>query len=314
MILELENLTRRFGSRTAIQDVNLQVEAGEVYGLLGPNGAGKTTVIRIILGLVRADSGRALVAGYDCWRQHVQAARHYGAVLEVPGFCAALTGRQNLRQFARLVGSSASHEIDRLLDLVDLTDRADDLVRRYSLGMRQRLALAQALLGRPRLLVLDEPTNGLDPIGIQELRGLIRRLARQEGIAVFLSSHLLPEAEAVCDRVAVLSHGFTRARCRVADLAVDAGVRVEVQVSDTGRARAALAAIPGLEVVESADPERLEVRSQADMGEVISSRLIEAGVGVREMRRLVRSLEDFFLEATQRETTEAAVPAAGARG
>src|SRR5215472_9492998 len=161
-VVEVDRLTKRFGTVTAVDE-------GEVFGFLGPNGAGKTTTIRILLGLLRPDGGTARIGGHDCWHDHSRAARLFGATLEQPGLYGYLSGRDNLRQFARMLGPVDEPRITELLGLVGLTERGDDRVKRYSMGMRQRLALAQALLGRPRLLVLDEPTNGLDPNGIHGL-------------------------------------------------------------------------------------------------------------------------------------------------
>ncbi len=305
MILEVEHLTKRFGSRTAVQNVNLRVEAGEIFGLLGPNGAGKTTAIRMLLGLLRPDSGTARVAGFDCWRQHVEAARHFGAVFELPGMYAALTARENLRQSARLLGGVSEQDQSRLLTEVGLEGRADEPVRGFSLGMRQRLALAQALLGQPDLLVLDEPTNGLDPIGIGDLRELLRRLARDHGIAIVFSSHLLGEVEDLCDRIAIMSHGFVRTQGSLLELVNGDGYRFELWAGDPVRARRVLEVIPGLQVIDGTAPTRLELRSDRDVSELVTALLVQQGIGVRELRRCPRNLEDYFREVTLR----GAVPA-----
>jgi ABC-2 type transport system ATP-binding protein len=307
VILEVENLTKRFGARTAVQNVNLRVDAGEIFGFLGPNGAGKTTAIRMLLGLLRPDSGSARVAGYDCWRQHVQAARHFGAVLESPGLYTALTARENLRQFARLLGGVSQQEQSRLLNEVGLEGRADEPVHGFSLGMRQRLAVAQALLGKPQLLVLDEPTNGLDPLGIRDLRELLRRLAHDEGIAIVLSSHLLGEVEDVCDRIAIMSHGFVRTQGRLLELVNGDGYRFELWAGDPAHARRLLEVIPGLQVIDSTAPTRLELRSDSDVSELVTTILVQHGVGVRELRRCPRNLEDYFREVTLRGAEPAAV-------
>jgi ABC-2 type transport system ATP-binding protein len=309
VILEVEHLTKRFGPRTAVQNVNLGVEAGEIFGFLGPNGAGKTTAIRMLLGLLRPDSGRARVAGFDCWRQHVQAARHFGAVLESPGMYPALTARQNLRQFARLLGGVSTQEQTDLLDEVGLEGRADEPVRGFSLGMRQRLALAQALLGKPQLLVLDEPTNGLDPLGIRDLRELLRWLARDQGIAIVLSSHLLSEVEDICDRIAIMSHGVVRTQGSLLELINGDGYRFELWARDPARARRLLEAIPGLHVGDGTEPTRLELCSNRDVSELVTTILVEHGVGVRELRRCSGNLEDYFREVTTRgaELVQAAV-------
>lgn len=306
MILEVENLTKRFGPRTAVQNVNLRVEAGEIFGFLGPNGAGKTTAIRMLLGLLRPTSGSARIAGFDCWRQHVQAARQFGAVLESPGLYVALTARENLRQFARLLSGVSIQDQTRLLEQVGLEGRADEPVRGFSLGMRQRLAVAQSLLGRPQLLVLDEPTNGLDPLGIRDLRDLLRRLAREQGIAIVLSSHLLSEVEDLCDRIAIMSHGFVRTQGRLLELVNGGGYRFELWAGDPARARTLLEVIPGLEVIEGTGPARLELRSERDVSELVTTLLVQQGIGVRELRRCSGNLEDYFREVTLRGAEPAA--------
>ncbi len=300
MILEVEHLTKRFGARTAVQNVNLRVEAGEIFGLLGPNGAGKTTAIRMLLGLLRPDSGSARIAGYDCWSRHVDAARHFGAVLESPGMYTALTARENLGQFARLLGGVSKQEQSRLLKEVGLEGRADEPVRGFSLGMRQRLAVAQALLGNPQLLLLDEPTNGLDPLGIRDLRELLRMLAHEQGIAIVLSSHLLGEVEDLCDRIAIMSHGFVRTQGSLLELVNGDGYRFELWAGDPARARTVLEVIPGLEVIDGTAPTRLELHADRDVSELVTTILVQHGVGVRELRRCRGNLEDYFREVTLR--------------
>ena len=300
MILQTEHLTKRFGERAAVHDVNLKVDAGEIFGLLGPNGAGKTTAIRMLLGLMRPDSGIARIAGHDSWRRHVQAARHFGAVLESPGLYSWLTARENLRQTARLVGLDDEREMSRLLAEVGLEGRDREPVRGFSLGMRQRLALAQALLGRPDLLVLDEPTNGLDPLGIHDLRELLRSLAREQNVAIFLSSHLLGEVQDLCDRVAIMSHGFVRAQGSLVELVSSDGYRFDLWPGDAARARRALSALPGITVLDGSSAARLEVTSDRDVSELVTMTLVSEGIGVRELRRCVHSLEDFFRDVTAR--------------
>ena len=296
VILDVEHLTKRFGARTAVRNVNLRVEPGEIFGFLGPNGAGKTTAIRMLLGLLRPDSGIARIAGYDCWRQHVRAARHFGAVMESPGMYTALTARQNLQQFARLLGGMSQQDPTRLLKEVGLEGRGDEPVRSFSLGMRQRLAVAQALLGKPRLLVLDEPTNGLDPLGIGDFQELLRKLAREQGIAIVLSSHLLNAVEDLCDRIAIMSHGSVRTQGRLSELVNGEGFRLELWARDPARARLLLETIPGLEVIDGTEPDRLELRSNSDVSELVTMILVQQGVGVRELRRCPGNLEDYFRE------------------
>jgi ABC-2 type transport system ATP-binding protein len=218
IVLSAEHLTKTFGKREAVADVSFELYAGEVFGFLGPNGAGKTTTIRMLVGLARPDRGRIRIRGFDLTRDFARAMAHVGSIVESPDLYEYLTGRENLEHFARMLQGGAADRIPELARLVMLEERLEDRVATYSLGMRQRLGIAQALLGAPDLLVLDEPANGLDPAGIREIRGLVRQLAAERGIAVFVSSHLLAEVEQMCDRVAIIHRGRTRAEGTVQDL------------------------------------------------------------------------------------------------
>ena len=209
--LVTNELSRRFGQRVALDSLSIRVRRGEIYGFLGPNGAGKTTAIRCILGLIRADSGTTSVFGES---DPVQRLRHIGAVVETPAFHPFLSGREALELSARYGGISV-HSVDEALDWVGLSERSHDRVSTYSLGMRQRLGLARALLGRPPLLVLDEPTNGMDPRGMADVRNRLLTMAADHGTTVFISSHLLSEVEKLCDRVGILHHGRLVAECAV---------------------------------------------------------------------------------------------------
>jgi ABC-2 type transport system ATP-binding protein len=204
--LETFALSRRFGVRTAVDRVDLQVPERSVYGFLGPNGAGKTTTIKLLLGLLRPDAGRVLVCGLDVARERVQALRQMGALLEAHGLYAHLSGRENLTLTCRLRGL-ASSEIDRVLEITELQAHQRRRVGEYSLGMRQRLGLARALLGAPRVLILDEPGNGLDPEGMLDLRRFLRELPDRTGATVLVSSHLLSEIEQTASHIGILSHG-----------------------------------------------------------------------------------------------------------
>src|SRR5438270_5527732 len=202
--LRTEGLTKRYGGRAAVDRLSIDVPAGSVCGFVGPNGAGKTTSIRMLLGLVRPTSGTAEVLGQSIGGPAAYLAR-VGAMIETPAFYPTLSGRRNLQVLARLTGID-DHRVEAVLEQVGLLDRAGELYRAYSLGMKQRLGLAGALLGAPQLLILDEPTNGLDPPGIREVRGLLRRLA-DTGTTVFVSSHLLDELQHVCDHLVVINGG-----------------------------------------------------------------------------------------------------------
>src|ERR1044071_5497567 len=207
LALETQDLTKRFGSRTAVDRLSLRVERGDIYGFLGPNGAGKSTTLRMLLGLVRPTSGVVrfpLPAG--TW-EYLRARSRVGAIIETPAFYENISGRRNLQLLASLSGGVKKKRVEEVLEIVELRDRARDPVKVYSYGMRQRLGIAQALLPTPELIILDEPTNGLDPQGIQETRELIRRLRDDFRLTVLLSSHLLTEIEQLCNRVGIIHEG-----------------------------------------------------------------------------------------------------------
>jgi ABC-2 type transport system ATP-binding protein len=216
--LRAEHLAKRYGARQAVVDASFTLRKGEVFGFLGPNGAGKTTTIRMLVGLIRPTSGKVTVGGFDLLREREAALHRLGCIVESPDFYEYLTGRENLQHFARMIDGQASSRIEPLADMLRVRERLDDRVRTYSLGMRQRLGIAQALLGDPAVLVLDEPANGLDPAGIRELRELLRRLADERGLAVFVSSHLLGEIERMCDRLAIVHRGRVLAEGGMAEL------------------------------------------------------------------------------------------------
>ncbi|MGI8784969.1 MAG: ABC transporter ATP-binding protein [Acidobacteriota bacterium] len=206
MILQIENLTKRYGRRAAVLDLNLTVHRGDIYGFLGPNGAGKSTTLRMITGLVFPTSGRIRLFGLDPIREKTKALARVGAIIEAPAFYENLSGWDNVRLIASLSGPVPRSRIVEALSIVDLLDRAYDPVSAYSHGMRQRLGIAQALLPDPEFLLLDEPTDGLDPAGIREIRNLLQKL-RERGMTIVLSSHLLSEVEQICNRVAILNEG-----------------------------------------------------------------------------------------------------------
>jgi len=297
-IVEVERLSKDFGKVRALDDVSFSVAEGEVFGFLGPNGAGKTTTIRILLGLLHPDGGTAKIGGHDCWGDHARAAPLFGATLEQPGLYGYLTGRDNLRQFARMLGPVDERQITDLLALVGMTERGDDKVKRYSMGMRQRLALAQALIGKPRLLVLDEPTNGLDPNGIHGLRILLRKLATEQGLTIFFSSHLLSEVEELCDRVVVLHRGEVRAAGPLSELMNVKCFRYRIDVSDVNRALDIIRSVDGARAETGTIKDSITVTSETDIARRINHALVSAGVGVDQLVRTQRGLEDIYIELT----------------
>jgi ABC-2 type transport system ATP-binding protein len=296
-VVRSHNLTKRYGSRRAVDGVSMLVLPGEVYGFLGPNGAGKTTTLRMLLGLVRPTSGIALVHGETPGSR--RAGDRTGALVEGPGFYPYLTGRENLRVMARYRGLP-DRAADAALDQVSLSGRGKDRFRSYSLGMKQRLGVAAALLGDPDLLVLDEPTNGLDPAGMVDMRSLVSSLAAA-GRTVLLSSHLLAEVQEICDRVGVISEGRLIAESTVDDLRGSAVLRVRATPLDTALAVAMrVAGDDEVEVVAGKDGPASELRCPGGTNDVavLTRALIEAGVDVHEVTVAERSLEEIFFEMT----------------
>lgn len=281
-----------------MRDLSFTVRSGDLYGFLGPNGAGKTTAIRCILGLIRRDDGRVRIFGEE---DSVRQRARVGALVETPTFHGWLSGRTNLEIAAAYAGEVDAADIQRALDRVGLTDRADEPVRRYSLGMKQRLGIARALVARPRLLVLDEPTNGLDPRGMREVRELLMELVRVDGLTVFLSSHLLSEVEAMCNRVAILDRGVLRAEGTPGELlrGGEARLEVEVRVDDPARARELIRAMPGVSDLGEVGDGGLRVSLGAGATpEGLNRTLVQGGVGVRALVPKGRSLENEFLAMT----------------
>lgn len=298
-----EHLTKRYRQRTAVDDLNLEVRQGEIFGFLGPNGAGKTTTISMLLGLVRPTAGRAVVMGYDVAQEPEQALRHVGAMVETPAFYPYLSARDNLRVLA-LAGSLPKRRVDEVLALVDLASRATDTFKSYSQGMKQRLGIAAALLHDPQLIILDEPTNGLDPAGQAEIRDLIRALA-QSGCTIFLCSHMLHDVEQLCERVAILKQGRLITQGRVADL-LHRGQRVHVRVgADPNRASALLRGLAWVSNVEQ-HGDALLVHAPAERAAEINALLAQHGLPVMEIRAEEQQLEAFFLDivGTERHASE----------
>jgi len=290
-IVVTEKLTKRYGDRLAVDDVSLTVRRGEVYGFLGPNGAGKTTTLRMLLGLVRPTSGRAVVLGGSPGQSAV--VTRIGALVEGPGFYPYLSGRDNLRVLARYQDVD-DRAVDVVLGRVDLGARGRDPYKSYSLGMKQRLGVAAALLGDPDLLVLDEPTNGLDPAGMADMRRLVVDVAAQ-GQTVMLSSHLLSEVQEICDRVGVIAGGRLLAESTVAELRGETVVIVRADPLDV-----ALSTVTGLAGDEVVEVRADGLRVAVDGGRVpeIVRALVSAGADVHEVRQSERSLEEVFFEMT----------------
>jgi ABC-2 type transport system ATP-binding protein len=296
--IETRHLTRTYGDVRAVDDLDLAVPRGAVYAFLGPNGAGKTTTIRMLLGLIRPDRGEVRLLGHHLRPETRKAILgQIGALVETPSLYPHLTGRENLEATRLLVGWPRESIIDALR-IVGLERDADRLVQGYSLGMRQRLGLALALLGNPRLLLLDEPTNGLDPAGIHEVRDLIRRLAAEQGITIFVSSHLLGEVEQVATHVGIVGHGRLLFQGTLTELTGQRRERVVVEVDQPARALAVLRAYPWqVEIVEGG---RLLI--PVDRTEEIArvaTILVDAGLALFRLCPERPTLEELFLDLTR---------------
>ena len=291
-VVETHGLTKRFGSRVlAVDSVAMSVRRGEVYGFLGPNGAGKTTTLRMLVGLIRPTAGTATVAGHAPGASAGLA--RIGSLIEAPGFFPYLSGRENLRVVADL--AEIDHKrVEEVLEIVELSSRAHRKFGTYSTGMKRRLGVAAALLKDPELLILDEPTNGLDPQGMAEMRRLIKEIGQGDR-TVLLSSHLLGEVEQICDRVGVISNGRLVKQSTVQELLGEEGVLVRAQPID--QAEAILTRMFGSQAVSRQDG-ALHLKTKPEHAVDINRELIVAGVTVSELRPFERSLEEVFFQLT----------------
>jgi ABC-2 type transport system ATP-binding protein len=299
-MIELRHLRKQFGSRTAVDDLTLTVPRGEIFGLLGHNGAGKSTAIGMMLGQVWPTSGEVKVGGHDVTAQRRRALAKVGAIFESPAFYDYLSGWRNLHILSSYSGPTSSQRIREVLDWVGLTGREHSKVRTYSHGMRTRLALAQAMLPNPELLILDEPGDGLDPEGTAELRTTILRLHRELGITILLSSHLLPEVEQLCTRIAVLRDGRNVFQGTLEETK-RRNQWVRLRVGDFTRAAKDLRQA-GL-ISDQGDGERVALAGSVETDQIVC-RLVEQGMPVFEIAREAESLESFYLSLMSEERTK----------
>jgi len=293
--IETQALSRRFSGRAAVDGVSLHVPERCVFGFLGPNGAGKTTTIRMLLGLLRPTAGRALLCGIDVAGDRLRAAAMVGCLLEAHGFYPNLSGRENLDLTRRLRRLDAA-EIDRVLDLTDMRAHAHGRVGTYSLGMRQRLGLARAMMGRPPVLILDEPTNGLDPDGIAEMRAFLSELPERSGATVLVSSHLLSEVEQIATHVAILQAGQLSVQGRLSDLLADQTREIDLATSDDARARS-LALAAGFDLADEAGHLRIRLRRCEDIrreAATLNRAMVDAGLDVHRLAPRRPSLEALY--------------------
>ena len=300
-IISLERVSKRFGSTQAVIDVSFDVLRGRCLGWLGPNGSGKTTLIRCMLGLARVSEGTISVRGHRIPEETRQALERVGGMVEEPRFYPYLSGRRNLQVWASFYGGDAHDRVDWALGRVDLTARASSPVKQYSQGMRQRLGLARALLNDPELLILDEPSNGLDPAGMAELRDMIRSFVDEEGRTVFVSSHLLDEVQKTADDIAIVNAGRLLTHGSVRELVAGGAQRIRLRVDDPARAGTVLERLPYVSAIDRLDSGDLRLaldRVEDDRAIEVTRALIEAGIGVAELVQERDSLERRFLDLT----------------
>ncbi len=297
LVLQTDQLTKKYRRRVVVDRLSLTVERGDVFGFLGQNGAGKSTTIRMVLGLVRPTSGRVQVLGHDMARRSRVALKRVGAMIEAPAFYENFSGRQNLHMLAAMSGGATARVIEEVLELVRLRERASDPVRAYSHGMRQRLGIAQALLPNPELIILDEPTDGLDPQGLAEVRDLIRRLRDERSLTVVLSSHLLHEVEQICNRVAIIDTGRLLYQGAVQELMAE-GQRIRLTTDRITEAFELLAKDPRLTVTRNGD-ESLHLQVADEVVPDINALLVQNGFRVQEIASHRESLEEVFLRLTR---------------
>ncbi len=300
-VLTVSGLCKTYSGRPILKDVGFEVYRGEIFGFLGPNGSGKTTTIKCVLGLINADSGKIDICGYDAIKDFESAMANVGGIIENPEMYKYLTGRENLEQFARMCGKVDNARIDEVVSLVKLQGRINDKISKYSLGMRQRLGIAQALLHRPKLLMLDEPTNGLDPAGIKELRDILKSLAASEGLSVFISSHQLAELELMCDRFCIVDHGRvvdTKTMSEIKDVHMGEKLLFDISLLDTSFLEKSAALLTENGIDSAVCDEKLRVTAVKEQMPTVLKMLIDGAVPVFTVEKVTRSLEDAFMEMT----------------
>jgi ABC-2 type transport system ATP-binding protein len=312
-VLSVKNVKKNIKNKPIIKGISFDVYAGEIFGFLGPNGSGKTTTIRMLVNLIKPTEGTISICGYDVHKNHNEAMQYVGCIVENPELYSYLTGWENLEHFARMLPNVDEQRIREVVEIVGMHQRIQDKVRTYSLGMRQRLGIAQALLGRPKLLILDEPTNGLDPQGIKEMRDFIKRLA-EDGLSLFVSSHLLSEIQQMCDRVAIISHGQVIQVGAVDTLIDQFGGKVVWTVSPGEIAELLIKNSPLVQAIEESVIEkargieapitRIVTQMDGDLIPQLTRTLVEAGVQLFSVEIKNPTLEDLFLSLTEGEKIE----------
>ncbi len=297
-VLQIKGLNKYFGHKKVVDDLNLELYRGEVFGFLGPNGAGKTTTIKMVMSLLQRDSGEILINGYSIDKQYEKAMACVGGIVENPETYQYMTGIQNLRQYARMRTGVTEDRIREVVRIVGLENRINDKVKKYSLGMKQRLGVAQSIMHHPDLLILDEPTNGLDPAGIKELRDILKRLAHEENACVMVSSHLLSEMQLMCDRVGIIADGRLIGIRSVSELMSESEGKHQFEIRVKGNVSAAAALIDDKPVeITGEQTFHVTVANEDEISGIIT-RLVINQVKLITVTEATRNLEEVFIELT----------------
>jgi ABC-2 type transport system ATP-binding protein len=299
-VLKVEHLTKTVKGKRLVDDVSFSVQPGEIFGFLGPNGAGKTTTIRMLVGLIKPSGGTIILGGHNVQTSFKKAMRQVGSIVENPELYGYLTGWENLRQFSRMLGGITEERIEETVKQVKLDKRIHEKVKTYSLGMKQRLGIAQALLGDPKLLILDEPTNGLDPSGIRELRTFVRNLVEEKQISVFISSHLLSEIQLMCDRVAIINKGHMVTVAEVSELIGPSSDRIEWRATPLNEAYALLERMEEVHGASIKKDRILCTIAPSNVSRCIRM-LVENGIEIHSVHEKPLTLEELFMDLTKEE-------------
>ena len=297
IILKVEGVTKIFGTRTAVNNVSFDIKKGEIYGLIGQNGAGKTTIIRIITGLCKPTSGNVFISGYNIQTNFEKAIKNVGAIIENPELYAYMSGMDNLKYFGSLYKNVTKNKIDEIVSLMGMDNRIHDKVKTYSLGMKQRVGIAQALLHDPELLILDEPTNGLDPNGIKEMRNFLKSLAKKKGIAILISSHILSEMELICDKIGIIDNGMIVENKSIEELQNKISSKLQISVKvDYPNYAGKILYDNFKDTTIFCVGNRVIIEEQEQNIPKITALLINKGISVYGVSAVSKNLEDIFLE------------------
>lgn len=297
-IMETVGLRKSYKGNVIVNDVNIHVPKGAIYGFVGPNGAGKSTVMKMILNLIQPEAGEVQLFGEKVTDQSYEVFKRVGSIIENPYFYEKMTARQNLELHCDYMGFPNKERIDEVLQMVDLQNVEGKQIRHYSLGMKQRLAIARAILAKPEFLILDEPINALDPEGIREMRNLFQRLNQEDGTTIFISSHILSEVDLIADTIGIIQHGNLLAELPIEEIHKHQTEYISLQVDDVAHAATLLEQM-GITNFSILDKEFIRIYDSNISGKVLSKALIESGVGLESLGRKQDTLEDYFFQLTE---------------